>query len=56
MSTPVYDVDEGLWQLYLVDCQDLHLTPRIKDFLIWCDEHDYDRPEVYDGEWGAQHG
>lgn len=52
MGAPIYEIDEGLWQLYLVDCQINEISPQIKDFLIWCDEQDYDRPEVWDGEFG----
>lgn len=52
MSEPVYDIDEGLWQLYLIDCQVNEIAPSITDYLVWCDEHDYDRPETFDGEWG----
>lgn len=55
MSTPIYDIDEGLYQLYINSCQQSDVTPSIKDFLVWCDEQDYDRPEVYDGEFGVRH-
>lgn len=54
-STQVYDIDEGLWGLYVSSCQQENATPRIKDFLIWCDEQDYDRPDVYDGDWGTRY-
>lgn len=53
-STHIYEIDEGLWQLYLVDCQMNELAPGISDFLVWCEDNDYDRPEVYDGEFGVQ--
>lgn len=39
------DKDEGLWQLYLTDCQMHDATPSIKDFLIWCSEEGYDEPD-----------
>lgn len=56
MSTPVYDINEGLWQLYLSDCQVTDMVPNIKDFLVWCEEEDYDLPEMYTGDWGDYNG
>lgn len=43
MSNPEPDIDEYLWQLYLNDCEQQHLQPSLKDYLIWCEEQDYDR-------------
>lgn len=54
MSAPIYDIDEALWEQYVTDCQVAQITPGIKDYLIWCDEHDMDRPEVYDGGFNSE--
>jgi len=42
MSTPVLDVDERFWEMYLMDCKGQGLTPSIKDFIIWLQEEGYD--------------
>lgn len=44
----VYEIDEEDWQRYLKDCGADEVTPNIKDYLLWCDEHDMERPEVWD--------
>lgn len=49
MSKEVFEVDESQWELYLTDCQLNELTPTMSDFLVWCDENDIERPEVWDG-------
>lgn len=50
MSQPVFEIDERLWGDYLMDCRANDVHPKIKDFLIWCDENDIERPEAWDGE------
>lgn len=49
MSEPVYDIDERLWEMYVMDCRATELTPSIKDFLVWCEDQDYDLPDIWDG-------
>lgn len=46
----LYDIDEQLWGLYVNDCRQHDARPSIRDYLIWCDENDYERPETWDGE------
>ncbi len=53
MGAPLYDRDEGLWDLYINDCRNKGLRPNIKDFLIWKDEEGYEedeQPEYWDRE------
>jgi hypothetical protein len=45
MSDPSYDMDEVLWALYVNDCQQHHQSPSLKDYLVWCEERDYDRDD-----------
>jgi hypothetical protein len=44
-STGLLDEDQGLWQLYLVDCANHGMEPSIKDYLIWKEEEGYDADE-----------
>jgi len=41
--------DEQFWQLYLNDCTNKGLSPRIKDFIVWQEEEGYNEipEEVY---------
>lgn len=45
----VYEIDESDWQLYIKDCEVSGLRPSISDYLVWCDDNDLERPEVWDG-------
>jgi hypothetical protein len=51
MSANIYDVDERLWDEYLMECRaakegGIDITPSLKDFSIWLQENDYDQEEV----------
>lgn len=48
MSEPVYDIDERLWELYILSCKDDNTTPSIKDFMTWCEDQDYDLPDIWE--------
>jgi hypothetical protein len=50
MSKPTYEIDEALYDLFVIECRADNTTPSISSFLVWCDDNDYDRPEVYDGD------
>ena len=40
------EVDELLWEQYLLDCRANELKPSIKDYMVWIDEQIYDIPVV----------
>lgn len=46
MSTFGTEVDERLWELYLMDCRAHASHPSIKDYLVWLEDQDYDTDEV----------
>lgn len=48
MSEPIYDIDERLYELYVEDCRQSKLTPTVRDFMVWCQQNDYDLPEVWE--------
>lgn len=35
-------VESRLWQLYVQWCKDHGLVAKVKDYMIWLDDHDYD--------------
>lgn len=48
MSTPLAEIDEGLWEQYLTELRILgedngvEVHPSIKDFYVWMDDKDID--------------
>ncbi len=50
MSTPIYDIDEADWQKYINDCEAAGVAPDISDYLVWCNENNIERPEIWDGQ------
>lgn len=45
MSEPEVDLDYRLWELYLNDCQQKHLTPSPQDYMVWLQEEGYDEDD-----------
>lgn len=52
MSQVEYDIDEGLYELYLNWCRARNEQPSIKDFLVWKDEQGYFDDDPADYDWG----
>lgn len=51
-SDMIYDVDEGLYQLYVGWCQAHQVTPKLSEYLVWKDEQGYQEDSPADFDWG----
>jgi hypothetical protein len=40
MEPDLHDIDERLWNLYVIDCERTQTKPSIKDFIIWREERE----------------
>lgn len=48
MSSPTYDIDYQLWDAYLAECRAMHLTPSVRDYMVWLQEVDADQRDNID--------
>ncbi len=51
MSDPLMEIDEKLWQDYLMECRaakegGIIIHPSIRDYMVWLQEQDIDLGEV----------
>ena len=38
LEPDLQDIDERLWELYVMNCEQHKVTPSLKDFIIWKEE------------------
>lgn len=54
MSAPTQEIDERLWDYYLLECRATQTKPDLSDFRVWAEDQDFDldpqEPSDPDGE------